>query len=303
MQGVYKITNNINNKVYIGCSKDIEKRLENHKLYYKYVNIEQFNKKYLYKAMRKYGIENFTFEILEETPNYFEREKYWIEYYKSNDSMKGYNLTAGGEGMLNGPSVKGENNPNSKLKEEDIFFIRQCALQDLSCSNIYNNFYNDKISLRQFQRIWRGEGNSWNHILPEVRDHITSPEYIKKIKTNASLSRQVVKDNNKRKEIFKQYLDNGLSRMEAYNKYCEEYEKDYSLNAFTHLWYNIKPKSKNKTIICKIDIKTNEILAEYSSFAEAARENNCDSSSISKVCKGKKQTCGGFKWIQQEKID
>jgi len=50
----------------------------------------------LYKAFNKYGIENFTFEEIEQVDNSIldEREKYWIEYYDSY--FNGYNSTLGG---------------------------------------------------------------------------------------------------------------------------------------------------------------------------------------------------------------
>ena len=50
----------------------------------------------LYRALSKYGIENFSIETIEETDNPNEREIYWIEYYQS--FHKGYNATTGGEG-------------------------------------------------------------------------------------------------------------------------------------------------------------------------------------------------------------
>lgn len=46
--------------------------------------------------MRKYGVENFTVELVEETSTPEEREKYWIEYYGS--FKNGYNATIGGDG-------------------------------------------------------------------------------------------------------------------------------------------------------------------------------------------------------------
>jgi len=46
--------------------------------------------------MRKYGIENFSIEQVEETSLLNEREIFWIDYYKSFE--KGYNMTLGGEG-------------------------------------------------------------------------------------------------------------------------------------------------------------------------------------------------------------
>lgn len=91
MVGIYKITNKINNKVYIGQSKDIEKRWENHK-YYTYSTKTQ-----LQCAFAKYGISNFLFEVIEEcdVEDLDEREKFWISYYNSYEN--GYNMTMGGQ--------------------------------------------------------------------------------------------------------------------------------------------------------------------------------------------------------------
>ena len=63
--GIYKITNNINGHCYIGQSSQIEKRWKNHKIASNNQNDSSYEYP-LYKAMRKYGIENFTFEIIEE---------------------------------------------------------------------------------------------------------------------------------------------------------------------------------------------------------------------------------------------
>ena len=94
MAYIYKITNDINNKIYIGKTNfSIEKRWKEHLKTYKRENIE---KRPLYNAMNKYGIEHFHIEQIEETDNPEEREKYWIEYYGS--FKKGYNATIGGDG-------------------------------------------------------------------------------------------------------------------------------------------------------------------------------------------------------------
>lgn len=62
--GIYKITNKFNNDCYIGKSIDIDKRWYQHKNRYNDKNSKSYNY-YLYRAFRKYGIENFKFEILE----------------------------------------------------------------------------------------------------------------------------------------------------------------------------------------------------------------------------------------------
>ncbi len=94
--GIYKITNKINNKVYIGKSIYIERRWYEHK-----TDMNDINKQnHLYNAMRKYGKDNFLFEIIELCPKdnniLTEREIYWINYYNSYE--EGYNETRGGEG-------------------------------------------------------------------------------------------------------------------------------------------------------------------------------------------------------------
>lgn len=91
---IYKITNTLNGKVYIGQTiKTIQKRFTQHK---NNSNKEYFSQIVLYKAFNKYGIENFICEEIEEVPNdkLDEREKYWIEYYDSY--FNGYNSTLGG---------------------------------------------------------------------------------------------------------------------------------------------------------------------------------------------------------------
>lgn len=92
---IYKITNTINNKVYIGQTiKTVSKRFNQHK---NNSNKEYFSQIVLYKAFNKYGIENFKCEEIEQVDNSLldEREKYWIGYYDSY--FNGYNSTLGGK--------------------------------------------------------------------------------------------------------------------------------------------------------------------------------------------------------------
>lgn len=180
MKGVYCITNKINNKKYIGCSNDIENRWRHHKYESENKNYKGYNFP-IHKAIRKYGIENFSFEILEECDNYFEREKYYIKFYNSENNNYGYNCTSGGDC---GPIKKNENNGRAILSNNEVYLIRKLCLEGKMPSEVYKQFEN-KISLRQFQHIWRGD--NWKDILPDAIEYVHSKEYISKIRKFARL--------------------------------------------------------------------------------------------------------------------
>jgi len=96
---IYKITNTINNKSYIGQTiKTAEERWKEHQAH-AFGSHPNDQNKTLYKAIRKYGVENFTFEVLQDNIETFEQldkaEIYWIDYY--NSFVKGYNETFGGQ--------------------------------------------------------------------------------------------------------------------------------------------------------------------------------------------------------------
>lgn len=86
---IYKTTNNVNGKIYIGQSTQLGDKIK----YY------LGSGKLLLKAINKYGRENFTKEIIEFVNNQEElneKERYWIDFYKSKEPSIGYNLMDGG---------------------------------------------------------------------------------------------------------------------------------------------------------------------------------------------------------------
>lgn len=93
MTGIYKITNLINKKVYIGQALDIFHRWSKHS--------SAPTNSLIHQAIREYGIENFSFEIIEQCEKdvLAEREKYWINYFNSyvkEPGSHGYNMNEGG---------------------------------------------------------------------------------------------------------------------------------------------------------------------------------------------------------------
>lgn len=97
---IYCITNLVNSKVYIGyTSKSSEIRFKSH---ISSMNCKRNLNKFLYRAFRKYGIENFICDVLYQSKDKFHitnnMEQYFINEYKSMNDEFGYNMCIGGQG-------------------------------------------------------------------------------------------------------------------------------------------------------------------------------------------------------------
>lgn len=127
IKALYKITNLINNKIYIGQTVHPEKRWWEHRQRAK----THYDDYPIHLAISKYGEDNFTFEVLEWTDDYDNRERELIKEYNSL-SPNGYNLIDGGPS----PIMYGEDHPRNKVKNNDVPLI----IQDLK---------NNKLSDRE----------------------------------------------------------------------------------------------------------------------------------------------------------
>lgn len=216
---IYKITNKINNKVYIGLTTTtIEKRWSTHKRY----AIGKYKNHPLYNAMIFYGINNFSIEQLDKTNNIKELgslERYYIKVYNSQDRNYGYNITAGGE------SNQYDANPRAKLNINDIITIREFYKESVyNAKEVWSLFYKDKISYSTFEKIY--EGYTWRGILMDVYNKTNKLLHIKKFKAHKNESN-----------------GNSLySNIEVFN--IRKYYVNHTLNE-TYLKFGSKSKSKN----------------------------------------------------------
>lgn len=92
VSGVYLIRNKLTEKCYVGVSVNIHSRWRQHKYWAKNKDVVSL----ITKSIKKNGVENFEFSIIEECEKDFfdEKERYWIKYHDS--VLNGYNLTYGG---------------------------------------------------------------------------------------------------------------------------------------------------------------------------------------------------------------
>lgn len=123
---IYVIQNKINLKIYVGKTNNPDKRYKDH--IYITNNSTNTNKFLIHRAINKYGKDNFLFQVIEEFENELdclEAEKFWIEFFRSDinrfGSEYGYNLTAGGDGILGLKHSQQAKNKISKANKGRIF--------------------------------------------------------------------------------------------------------------------------------------------------------------------------------------
>lgn len=150
MAYIYKITNKLNGKCYIGKTEKInpEERFDEH-----IRDAKKSHKEHrpLYAAFNQYGIEHFSFEILEETSEPTIREQYYIKYYNSYGKT-GYNATFGGDG-------KTYLNHQQIIEDYKILQNAQAVANKNEChrDSVLNILKNNNIPILSSQEVSRNQ--------------------------------------------------------------------------------------------------------------------------------------------------
>lgn len=265
---IYQITNKINNKKYIGKTEGIPfERWRQH--VYDASNDTGFA---IAKAIHKYGIENFIFEVIESNIDANQlnaKEQYYIKLYDTFNY--GYNLTLGGDGctQYSHSQIKDYFLLNKNIEQTAKHF--QCSTATvrrvLKEYNIYTNYnnYDSAMSVEQYDLI---------------KDIL--------LNTYPSLSAAGKALNKTSIAPIKDACNKKTSQAYGYRwKYVNDTTKlPVAVSGFTKK-------------VLQID-KNNKIIHTFSSVKEASNSLKLDASSISKVCRGERKTCGGFKWAYLE---
>lgn len=140
-KAIYKITNVINNKIYIGQSVNPNHRFISH---CSRANNDSDNSP-IHAAIKKYGKDNFILTIIEWTEDYNNREKYWIKKLNSK-SPYGYNVAEGGEEP---PHKYGEEHHNSVITDEQVNIIinelKKNELTEPEIGRLFNPPFNQTL--------------------------------------------------------------------------------------------------------------------------------------------------------------
>lgn len=224
--GIYKITNKENGSIYIGQSIHIEQRFLEHKRKAFNLNSSEYDTA-LYKAFRKYGLDNFTFEIIDicNVDELNDKEMFWISYF--NSYKHGYNCTIGGNSR---DYAIGEKHSNHKLTEQDVIDIRS-RYNNLERKNDVYDDYRYQINFSGFSKIWQGE--TWKNIMMDVytKENI---QYHKSHTGNPGSKNGRAKITEAQVIKIREQKKNGVNVQEAYASYSNL----FSFRYFQQIWYN-----------------------------------------------------------------
>ncbi len=265
--GIYKYTNKINGNSYIGQSINIEQRYQQHLFDAK--NLATRKGTAIDKAIAKYGIENFTFEILEECPKeqLNEREKYWINFYDTYNN--GYNLTSGGD------AVRGEEHGRAILTEAEVYFIRDMYANHIARKEAYEQVSYTGITERGFKKIWDNE--TWIG----VHDDVYTPENKEWHKKNVGHSLD---------QVGLSSLDRAIKQDEI-DQYIQKYKEGYSVNAIAKMFHRdhgtVLKYINNPTAIKKVNYKGRKLKnintgLTFSSISKAAKWAGCGATTLTR---------------------
>lgn len=254
-----------NNKVYIGITKNNVSR--------RWINGNGYNSQYVYRAIKKYGWENIKHEVLFENLTKEEAEQKEINliaHYKSNQTQHGYNISGGG----NHAGIMAET-----TKEK---------LRQINKGKILSENTKEKIR----------EARSRQIISEETKQKLRAKNLGKKLSEEHKKKISFSNTGKKRSEETKQKLRKAnllenLSPEVLQRRREAQKRKTYRDSAETRKIKSEKMRCRNgQKILCI------ELNKEFGSINEAGRQLSLRSSSISRVCNGKRKTYNGYHFIK-----
>lgn len=270
--GIYLIKNNITNKVYIGKSMNIDKRIKQHVAL---LNRRDKNENiHLINSWFKYGRFNFTYEVLEYVEKnsnieevLAEKELYWILFYKSNERSNGYNLRLDS-------STKMITHPETRERLSIALNKRYLKQEE-----------RDKLG-KASKKFWKENPN----IIVSMSKKVSSA---KTKYTIVQFDRQmnVIKEYDSQKTIRDNYKDLYLPAIlqvcngnkASYKNYYWRY-KDIITGKIVYQ----KPRRTVKLKVQMFDKKTHVLLNTFDSITQAATFiGECSPTNVSKMCKNK----------------
>ena len=318
MIGIYKITNTISGKIYIGSSLHVERRLTDHKYLLK--NNKHHSIK-LQNSWNKHGSENFKFEIIEECndENYLEREQYYLnkllkcdEYLEKGNKYfleKGYNILPKSQKGFSGKYSK-----ETILKQLKSSGRLNNILQVDLNGNIIGDF-DMKSECPDSKEVVSKSIKSGNTTIKKQYGYISKKDYIEGWKPNLFTPGMTGVKNTwtKGKEVYVYDIYNRfISKFNTLRETADFFEKDVPfisirLNrepqkiGFPYKFYTVELNEQENILRFKKeidDIKVFDIFNTflgYSNIKEFSNKINCSENSVCTVLNGYRKQINGYK--------
>ena len=290
--GIYKFENKINHKIYIGQANNLLNRYKRHKN-----NINDLShQEVFYRALRKYGWDNFDYEILEEFPpeeynqdNLNKLEIFYIQKYNSLNP-NGYNMTKGGH--YSSEELK------QPVKQYDLKgnFIKE--YESISEAARENNITITSIIACCLGKNTHGCGFQWRY----SKDNILKLQdiYNKCPMHNTSILQYDIKGH-----FVKKYKDlEEIYQLTNFNKtnICQALKHKINI-AYNFQWRyendNTPIENLDMTVL-QIDKNSNEIIKEFINATIASKETGVHRGNIGDCLNGKRKTAGNYKWTYKK---
>lgn len=191
---IYKVTNLINNKVYIGQTiQTVQNRWYRH-CGKSGISQAELNTHFK-RAILKYGKDNFKIETIEDCDSSLlnEREKYYISYFDSYNN--GYNSTLGGRDGFKPYKTNDETNHQIAQLYEEGFSLREIGREyNLDKTTVKGVLNRLNITLRK-RRTYKFTEKVRNNIISDLKNGLTRKEVIQKYKISKSYLSQLITGN------------------------------------------------------------------------------------------------------------
>lgn len=287
---IYKATNIINGKSYIGKTNDIKSRIWQHLRRYEREDC------LFHREMEKYGDDNFSWDVLETTDTEekaVELEKKYIQEYNTIKPF-GYNMNKGGVGGHNSrPVVCLEFDGTYVKRYDSAGDAKKDGFNDsdvLLCCKNKQSRCKDKMFMFEDEYLENGAKTYQKPQFGKTKSIVQCDE-----QGNMIAEYDSVNQASKSTGILRTRISSAISGLSKHaGGYIFVYKEEFPIKDISV--YSVKKKGRK---VAQVDIKTNEIIKVFDRIADAGRELNVNYKAIHKVVDKEDRTAYGYKWISQ----